>query len=161
MNTRIADILTGSQIVPELRATDRWQAIDELLDRLTETGAIKPGQRDVVAQAVRKREQSMSTGIGFGIGIPHATTEAISDAVAAFGRSKRGINFDALDGKPVRFVLLFLVPPGQFQKHLHTLAGVAKLLHNESFRTALEQVPDAATMLQIIRAQEDPHHHSS
>jgi mannitol/fructose-specific phosphotransferase system IIA component (Ntr-type) len=161
MNANIANLLTENQIVPELRAADRWQAIDELLGKLMETGAIKPGERDVVAGAVRKREQSMSTGIGFGIGIPHATTEAISDAVAALGRSKRGINFDALDGQPVRIVVLFLVRQGQFQKQLHTLAGVAKLLHNESFRTALEQAPDAATMFQIIREHEAAHHHIS
>jgi mannitol/fructose-specific phosphotransferase system IIA component (Ntr-type) len=54
----------------------------------------------------------MSTGIGFGIGIPHASTDLISEVVGALGRSKKGINFDALDNQPVNLVMLFLVPQG-------------------------------------------------
>ena len=100
---------------------------------------------------VRKRETSMSTGIGFGIGIPHASTDLIGDVAGAFGRSQKGIQFDALDNQPVTLVMLFLVPQGQFQKHLHTLADIAKLLHRKDFRQALEQAPDASTMFGIIR----------
>jgi len=73
--------------------------------------------------------------------------------VGALGRSKQGVNFDALDNLPVNLVVLFLVPQGQFQKHLHTLANIAKLLHKADFRQALEQAPDAGTMLQVIREQ--------
>ena len=93
----------------------------------------------------------MSTGIGFGIGIPHASTDLIYDVVGAFGRSKKGVNFDALDNQPVNLVMLFLVPQGQFQKHLHTLANIAKLLHNKEFRQALEAAPDAEEMMKIIK----------
>ena len=71
--------------------------------------------------------------------------------VGAFGRSAAGIDFDALDNQPVTLVMLFLVPQGQFQKHLHTLADIAKLLHRKDFRQALEQAPDAATMYRIIK----------
>ena len=95
----------------------------------------------------------MSTGIGFGIGIPHASTDLIYEVVGALGRSKKGVNFDALDNQPVNLVMLFLVPQGQFQKHLHTLANIAKLLHKADFRQALEQAPSAEAMLQIIRDQ--------
>jgi mannitol/fructose-specific phosphotransferase system IIA component (Ntr-type) len=93
----------------------------------------------------------MSTGIGFGIGIPHASTDLIHEVVGALGRSKRGVNFDALDNQPVKLVMLFLVPQGQFQKHLHTLANIAKLLHKADFRQALEQAPEAEAMLNIIK----------
>jgi mannitol/fructose-specific phosphotransferase system IIA component (Ntr-type) len=93
----------------------------------------------------------MSTGIGFGIGIPHASTDLIYEVVGALGRSKAGVNFDALDNQPVKLVMLFLVPQGQFQKHLHTLANIAKFLHKPDFRSALEQAPDADVMLNIIR----------
>jgi mannitol/fructose-specific phosphotransferase system IIA component (Ntr-type) len=93
----------------------------------------------------------MSTGIGFGIGIPHASTDLIQDVVGAFGRSKPGIDFDALDSQPVSLVMLFLVPQGQFQRHLHTLADIAKLLHKKEFRQALEEAPDAEAMYRIIR----------
>jgi mannitol/fructose-specific phosphotransferase system IIA component (Ntr-type) len=79
----------------------------------------------------------MSTGIGFGIGIPHASTELVPEVVAVVGRSQKGIQFDALDGKPVHLVLLFVVPSGQFQKHVNTLANIAKLLHRQDFRDGL------------------------
>ncbi len=149
----LGDILSPPQILPDLQAKDRWQAIDELINNLVVTGKIKPEHRDSIAAVVRKREASMSTGIGFGIGIPHASTDLIYEVTGALGRSKKGVNFDSLDNQPVTLVMLFLVPQGQFQKHLHTLAEIAKLLHRNEFRKALEDAPDAATMYQIIKGQ--------
>ena len=149
----LGDILTRDQIITDLQATTRWEAIDELIKNLVATGKIKPEHLDAIAAVVKKRESSMSTGIGFGIGIPHASTDLIYEVVGALGRSKKGVNFDALDNQPVNLVMLFLVPQGQFQKHLHTLANIAKLLHRAEFRQALEQAPDSDKMLQIIRDQ--------
>jgi mannitol/fructose-specific phosphotransferase system IIA component (Ntr-type) len=147
----LADILTEAQIIPDLRAINRWEAIDELISCLVATGKIQPGDRDAVTAAVKKRETSMSTGIGFGIGIPHASTELIYEVVGALGRSRAGVNFDALDNQPVKLIMLFLVPQGQFQKHLHTLANIAKLLHKADFRQTLEQATDAGMMLNAVR----------
>ncbi len=149
----LGDILSKEQIVPDLQATDRWQAIDELINNLVATGKIKPEHREAITAVVRKRETSMSTGIGFGIGIPHASTDLIYEVVGALGRSKKGVDFNSLDNQPVHLVMLFLVPQGQFQKHLHTLANIAKMLHKSEFRQALEQAPDGDSMLQIIRDQ--------
>lgn len=149
----LADILRKEQIVPDLKATNRWEAIDELLDLLVHCGKIKSENREAIAAVVRKRENSMSTGIGFGIGIPHASTDLIGEVVGAFGRSSKGINFDALDNQPVKLVMLFLVPQGQFQKHLHTLANIAKMLHNKEFRASLEAAPDAEAMFKAVTDQ--------
>jgi fructose-specific phosphotransferase system IIA component len=149
----LGDILSKEQIIPDLRATNRWEAIDELINNLVATGKITPQNQEAIAAVVKKRESSMSTGIGFGIGIPHASTDLITEVVGALGRSTKGVNFDALDNQPVNLVMLFLVPQGQFQKHLHTLANIAKLLHKAEFRQALEQAPDANAMLQIVRSQ--------
>lgn len=149
----LADILSPAQIVPQLKATTRWEAIDELIENLVTTGKIKPEHRAPITTVVRKRETSMSTGIGFGIGIPHASTDLIYEVIGALGRSQTGVNFDALDSKPVNLVMLFLVPQGQFQKHLHTLAEIAKLLHKSEFRKALEESPDAVAMYNAIREQ--------
>ena len=129
-------------MIVDLEASDRWRAIDELINKLVATGSIKPEHRDAIADAVKKRETAMSTGIGSGIGIPHASTDLISEVAFAVGRSKEGLDFNALDKQLVRLVVLFLVPEGQFQKHLHTLANIAKLLHNGEFRQALEKAPD-------------------
>ncbi len=150
-NMTLGDILDPGTIVTDLKATNRWEVIDELIDRLVQAGKIQPAHRDAVIAVVRKRESSMSTGIGFGIGIPHASTDMIQEVVGAFGKSQAGINFDALDNQPVTLVMLFLVPQGQFQKHLHTLADIAKLLHRKEFRQALEEAPDAATMFAVIK----------
>ncbi len=149
----LGDILGPEQIIPEMSAGNRWEAIDELIKNLVTTGKIKPENLDAISAVVKKRESSMSTGIGFGIGIPHASTDLIYEVTGALGRSKKGISFDALDNQPVNLVVLFLVPQGQFQKHLHTLAHIAKLLHRAEFRQALEQAPNAGAMLNIIRDQ--------
>ncbi len=147
----LGDILGPGNILPDLKATDRWLAIDELIGNLVANGKIKLENREAISNVVKKRESSMSTGIGFGIGIPHASTDLIHEVVGAFGRSKQGVNFEALDNQPVNLVMLFLVPQGQFQKHLHTLANIAKLLHKKEFRQALEEAPDAADMFKIIK----------
>jgi mannitol/fructose-specific phosphotransferase system IIA component (Ntr-type) len=152
----LGDILSKDQIITGLNASNRWEAIDELIQNLVNTGKIKPTDHEAISAVVKKRENSMSTGIGFGIGIPHASTDLIHEVVGALGRSKTGISFDALDNQPVNLVMLFLVPQGQFQKHLHTLANIAKLLHRAEFRQALIQAPDAQAMLEIIRNQGGP-----
>jgi len=147
----LGDILARDQIVPELQASTRWEAIDELLNTLVTCGKIKDEHRPAISAVVKKRETSMSTGIGFGIGIPHASTDLIYEVVGALGRSQKGVNFDALDNQPVNLVMLFLVPQGQFQKHLHTLANIAKLLHKKEFRQSLEEAKDAEAMYKIIQ----------
>lgn len=149
----LSDILNAECVIPEMRATDRWQAIDELLAQLVKAGRIKAEHLPAITQAVKKRETTMSTGIGFGIGIPHATTDLITDVVGAFGRSKTGINFDALDEQPVNLIVLFLVPQGQFQKHLHTLANIAKFLHDRPLREKLQAATNADEVVKIIQAQ--------
>ena len=151
----LADFLTKEQVVTDLKASDRWEAIEELIGLLVDSGQIKPDHREAIVSIVKKRETSMSTGIGFGIGIPHASTDLIDDVTGAFGRSRDGVNFDALDNQPVNLVMLFLVPQGQFQKHLHTLAKIAKVLHKKEFRKALEDAGDAAEMYQIIRSSQE------
>jgi len=149
----LGDILGSNNILPDMQAADRWQAIDELINNLVTTGKIKPEDREAIAAVVKKRETSMSTGIGFGIGIPHASTALITEVVGALGRSHKGCSFDALDNQPVKLVMLFLVPQGQFQKHLHTLANIAKLMHKAEFRQALDQAADAEAMLKVIKDQ--------
>jgi mannitol/fructose-specific phosphotransferase system IIA component (Ntr-type) len=149
----LADILSPDLILPDMKAANRWEAIDELIGQLVQSSKIKPEHREAITSVVKKRETSMSTGIGFGIGIPHASTDLIHEVVGALGRSKKGINFDSLDNQPVTLAVLFLVPQGQFQKHLHTLAKIAKLLHKKEFRQALEEAPDAQVMYDIIKAE--------
>lgn len=147
----LKDIVRPENIIPELKAKDRWQAIDELIDRLAQTGSIPHQFKEEISAAVHRRERSMSTGIGFGVGLPHASTPLIDEVVAAFGRSRTGIDFDALDGQPVKLVMLFLVPQGRFQNNLHILAAIAKMLQRREIRQALEEAPDRETIYTILQ----------
>ena len=92
----------------------------------------------------------MSTGIGFGIAIPHASSNCVSEVVAAFGRSSTGIEFDSLDNSPVRFIVLFVVPKDQFQVHLRTLAAIAKFLNDKTIREQLAKAESSEEILSIF-----------
>jgi mannitol/fructose-specific phosphotransferase system IIA component (Ntr-type) len=127
------DIFGPEDFVPDFQPADRWQAIDELIAHLIARGRIKAEDRDKITTAVKQREMAMSTGIGFGLAIPHATTDLVTKAIGAVGRSKQGIDFDARDKLPVKTVVLFLVPKN-FQAHLQSLAKIAKVLHKGDFR---------------------------
>ena len=149
----LASLLSAEQIIPEMTATERWPAIVELIDLLVELGQIKTGDRDSILAALKQREETMSTGIGFGIAIPHCSSDRLNNVVAAFGRSSTGIEFDALDNAPVKFVVLFIVPKNQFQTHLRTLASIAKFLNDRSVRDQLANAGSANEILSIFRAR--------
>jgi mannitol/fructose-specific phosphotransferase system IIA component (Ntr-type) len=146
----LANLLSAEQIIPEMKAAERWSAIVELIDLLVSLGKIKSSDRDPILTALRQREETMSTGIGFGIAIPHCSSDRLDEVVAAFGRS-RGIEFDALDNAPVKFVVLFIVPKNQFQTHLRTLASIAKFLNDRSVRESLASAKSADEILAIFR----------
>ncbi|MEP6708956.1 MAG: PTS sugar transporter subunit IIA [Verrucomicrobiota bacterium] len=147
----LASLLSAEQIIPEMKAPERWPAIVELIDLLVGLGRIKPADRDSILASLKQREETMSTGIGFGIAIPHASSDRVNDVVAAFGRSSHGIEFDALDNAPVKFVVLFIVPKNQFQTHLRTLASIAKFLNDRSVRDSLANAQTTEEILAIFR----------
>ena len=147
----LADLLSAEQIIPEMKATERWPAIVELIDLLVSLGQIKAPDRDSILASLKQREETMSTGIGFGIAIPHCSSERIEDVIAAFGRSTAGIEFDALDNAPVKFVVLFIVPKNQFQVHLRTLASIAKFLNDRTVRDQLAAAKSREAILSIFR----------
>ena len=146
----LASLLSEDQIIPEMAATDRWQAIEEIVDRLVRDRRLDAGHRDEALASLRHREETMSTGIGFGIAIPHASCDAVHEVTACFGRSKAGIDFESLDGKPAHFIVLFLVPKDQFQTHLRTLAAIAKFLNDPAVRSGLAEATDAKSILAVF-----------
>ena len=148
----LASLLSSEQIIPEMEATERWPAIVELIDLLVRLGKIKEASRESILAALKQREETMSTGIGFGIAIPHASSEDVEEVVAAFGRSSKGIEFDALDNAPVKFVVLFVVPKNQFQTHLRTLAAIAKFLNDRGVRDRLASAGTKEEILAIFQA---------
>ena len=146
----LANLLSESQIIPEMTAKERWQAIQELVDCLVASGKIDRADEETILESIRQREETMSTGIGFGIAIPHASSSKVGEVVAAFGRSTSGISFDALDGEPVFFIVLFVVPKDQFQTHLRTLAAIAKFLNDKTVREELTKAENVPSILQVF-----------
>jgi nitrogen PTS system EIIA component len=143
----LGNLLSADTILPEMHATERYAAIAELVNLLVARGKIAATDQDTVLAALRAREETMSTGIGFGIAIPHASSDKVTEVVACFGRSSSGIEFESLDNSPVKFVVLFVVPKDQFQTHLRTLAAIAKFLND---RTVREKLATAGTSDQIL-----------
>lgn len=145
-------ITEPEQIVADLQATDRWATIAELMAVFVRTGRITEGDAEAVAAAVRKREESMSTGIGNGIGIPHAPSEHVNRVQALIAIAHHDVDFAALDGQPVRIVVLFVVPQNKFQEHLNTLANIARVLNDEETRRKFREATTPEEVLTIVRA---------
>jgi mannitol/fructose-specific phosphotransferase system IIA component (Ntr-type) len=145
-------LLSAEEIIPRMIATEHWPAIVELVDRLVTLGKIKPADQDSILAALKRREETMSTGIGCGIAIPHCSSDRIEHVVAAFGKSTNGIDFDALDNAPVKFVVLFVVPKNQVQTHLHTLASITKFLNPST----CERLANALTTEEILSIFRSP-----
>ena len=150
---RMMDFLDERAILPDLQATDKEDVLNELLDSLVGTGAVKDKQR--MLEVLLAREELGSTGIGNGIAIAHGKCEGIQKRTAAFGLSKKGLDFNALDGEPVYIFFLLVAPQDSAGPHLKALATISRLLKDRFFRDALKQVPDKKTILEIIRKEED------
>jgi fructose-specific phosphotransferase system IIA component len=146
----LANLLSAAQIIPEMKSGERWQAIEEIVNVLVDAGRIDDKDKSRVLAALKQREETMSTGIGFGIAIPHASSDCVTDVIAGFGRSKGGIEFDSLDNEPVHFIVLFVVPRDQFQTHLRTLAAIAKFLNDRTVREELGNASSAEEILKVF-----------
>jgi len=138
-NATLSSGVLRNRFLPEtlktrLLATTKQGVITELVSMLYENGLISDRERAV--RAVFDREQSLSTGMEFGVAIPHARTDAVSQLVCAVGLKKDGLDFDALDGQPVRIVVLVLAPESAPSPQLQFIAQMCRLL-NETGRAEL------------------------
>ncbi len=149
----LASLLTVEQIVAEMQATERWPAIVELVEHLEKQELLSGDDREAILEALHQREDQTSTGIGSGVAIPHAFSDKLDQVIAVFGRSREGVDFEAIDNAPVRFIVLFMVPEDQYHTHLRTLAAIAKTLTNGKIRERLGEAADAQEILQILRAK--------
>ena len=125
---------------------------EEALAEICRAAATSPAVRDAaaLAAAVREREAVMSTGIGLGIAVPHAKIPSVGEFVLALGRSRKGIDFQALDGRPVHLVVLIAGPEERQAGYLKILAGVTLRLKREEVRRALMEAAGAEEMIRIL-----------
>lgn len=134
---KLAKLLSADQIILDMQAVEHWPSIVELVRHLVETGQLPEDQSAEMLDAFKAREEQVSTGIGSGIAIPHAFSDHLDRVIAVFGRSKAGIDFQALDNAPVHFIILFIVPRKEYHLHLRTLAAIAKMFTNIDIRRQL------------------------
>ena len=139
----LSGLLEPSRAV-DLAAGTREEAIRELCRVLGRSPEV--GDAAALEAAVLEREAAISTGIGLGIAVPHAKIPSVREFVLALGRSRGGIDFQALDGGPVRIVVLIAGPEGRQARYLQVLAGVTLRLKEESVRAALLGAPGPREM---------------
>ncbi|HOK40381.1 MAG TPA: PTS sugar transporter subunit IIA [bacterium] len=149
---KLLDLLSKETIIPNLKATTKNEVIEELVDKLMKSGKIKNKQE--VLEAILEREKIMSTGIGNGIAIPHGMTDAVDEILAVFGRSAKGIDFEALDDKPAYLFFLLVNPKDMSGPHVKVLAKISRLLKHDYFREALLRADTAEKILEIIEEEE-------
>jgi len=143
---KISEILHKDYIVPELKANDKKGVLEELVDVICkhEPTLVK---EDLV-NVLMERERLGTTGIGDGTAIPHGKISTLKNPIVLFGKSTRGINFDAIDGQPVHIFFLLLAPENSTEIHLQVLAKIAKILKNGSLR---KQLIEAKTKEEIYQ----------
>jgi mannitol/fructose-specific phosphotransferase system IIA component (Ntr-type) len=149
------DLLTEELITTSLQAADRDGVIAELVGMLVAQGLVDASGQPQVMEALLTREGSQSTGLGAQVAIPHGLSEEVDDVVAALGIHQGGVEWDALDGEPVKLVILLVVPPNRFQSHVRTLAGIARVLNDPSLRALLLEASDPRTVLDILIEREE------
>jgi mannitol/fructose-specific phosphotransferase system IIA component (Ntr-type) len=154
---RFADFVCFEAIIPELKATDRDGVIDELVSALVSASRLRNAEHRSILKALIERENEASTGIGKGVAVPHVKHSAVTDAVAAVGRSDVGVDFSALDRQPVYSVILLISPTDDPDKHLQAMESIFKHLQKDKFRKFLRQSQTAEQMGDLLKeADEDP-----
>jgi nitrogen PTS system EIIA component len=147
---KLKDFIVSDAIIPELSATDRNQALRELVDALAAAGALPKTAVEEVVAALIKREQNGSTGFGKGVAVPHVKHPKIKTMVGTLGRSPQGIDFAALDHQPVYSIVLLLSPDNQPQQHLQAMNIVFSNLQKDIFRRFLRQSATREAILELL-----------
>ena len=151
---QIMDFLSKKAIITDIKSTKKEDVMKELVDALINAGEIEKRCRTKLIDALMVRESLGSTAIGQGIAIPHAKSDSINKLVAAFGLSKKGVDFDSLDGELAYIFFLLVAPQDSAGPHLKALARISRLLKDKYFRDTLRTCADEKSVVKII-SQED------
>ena len=149
---KLTDILDESSIVADLQASNKAEALEILVEAMTNSNPTVDKQE--ILNVLLEREELGSTGIGDGIAIPHGKSPNLSQIISGFGLSKVGIEFDSLDGKPAYLFFLLVAPENSVGIHLKMLARISRMLKNTEFRNKLLNANSQHEIYQII-SQED------
>ena len=131
-----------------LKSNNKDGVIEELVNLAAASNMIK--DRDVLLADVKEREELVTTGVGYGVAFPHAKTKSAKGIVIAFGRSKEGVDFDAMDHKPVKLFFLIAAPEDAIGAHLNVMARLSYLMKDEDGRTKLLQASSPGDVLELM-----------
>jgi fructose-specific phosphotransferase system IIA component len=152
---KIMDFLSKKAIATDIKSTKKGEVIRELVDALINAGEIEKRYRNKLIEALMAREALGSTAIGQGVAIPHAKSECVDKLVAAFGLSKKGVDFDSLDGEPAYIFFLLVAPQDSAGPHLKALARISRLLKDKYFRDTLRACTDEKSIIKIISEEDE------
>lgn len=149
---KISDFLNEDLLELNFSASDTESCIRKLVDILERNSLLKNPKE--VFEKLIEREKVMSTGIGIGVAIPHARCSSLSRTVVSLALSKSGIEFKAIDGKPVKVVFLIVGPPEAASLHVNLLAQIARMIKNPGFTDKLLQAKTSSEIIEIIKEKE-------
>lgn len=141
-------MFSNDRVCFDLKSSTKPEVLDELIDILYRDGKIS--DKNAFKSEVLKREEIFSTGIGMGIAIPHGKSDTVKEASIVFGKSRRGIDYDSMDGEPAYLFFLIAVPVGADDTHLKALSEISrKLMHND-IREGLKNVESYEDFINIF-----------
>ena len=152
-SVNLLDFLPDTAVNLDLQSASKKEVLKELVNNLATAHKIKNPEK--ILASLLEREELGSTGIGQGIAIPHGKSDSVKDVAAALGITKKGIEFDALDGEPVYLFFMLVVPTNAAGIHLKILAKVSRLLKDKFFRQALREAKSPQDALKLIKEEND------
>jgi PTS system nitrogen regulatory IIA component len=152
---QIMDFLSKKAVVMDLKSTKKEDVIRELVETLINAGEIEKRYRNKLIDALMTRESLGSTAIGQGIAIPHAKCDCVDKLVAAFGLSRKGVDFDSLDGELAYIFFLLVAPQDSAGPHLKALARISRLLKDKYFRDTLRACTDEKCVTKAIMQEDE------
>lgn len=147
---KFSDFVHADAIKPDLEATDKEAVIRELIGSLIACGQLKSEEEDSIVEAILKREELGSTGLGRGIAVPHTKHPSVTEPVGTVGISASGIEFQSLDGEDVQLFFLVISPPDRPADHLRALEKISKQLKDETFCRFLKQSKTSDDVQQVL-----------
>ena len=151
---KILDFLCSEAVTGDLKATNKKELIEEMVALMVEAGAFEKKHKAKIIDVLMSREALGSTAIGQGIAIPHGKTDCVDKLVAGLGVSKKGLDFDALDGEPAYIFFLLAAPVDSAGPHLKALARVSRLLKDKYFRESLKAAKDTKEILELVSRED-------
>ncbi|WP_027964609.1 PTS sugar transporter subunit IIA [Halalkalibacillus halophilus] len=146
---QLSEILQKDHVLLDINVDSLESCLDKLTETMVETGVVVDS--DVYKQAVLKREQEGSTGIGFGVAIPHGKSSGVKEPGLAFARLSEEIDWNSLDGKPVTSVFLIAIPEEQAgNEHLQILSQLSRKLMHEDFRNKLQEATTSDELFEAL-----------